>query len=140
MNLHTSTSNRFAFLGLRKLRFAMIFTLLLGFSAPTFTAFAQDTAAPTKQADGKADGKAADPKAKQGAKSDTATTFEAGGDIATQDLPAWPFVYIAYVCFWILLLGYVGYLWRQQRTLDTRINQVNKRLDDIDQALDDLES
>jgi hypothetical protein len=66
-------------------------------------------------------------------------SFEALKDgVVRENLPGWPFLYGAYGFILFCLLAYIIFLWSRQRTLDAKIAQVDRRLTEVDQALDKL--
>jgi len=65
--------------------------------------------------------------------------FEAGGTVPKENLPAWPFLYGAYFCFWALLFGYMIYTWRRSVQISGRIAHLDARLDQIDADIERIE-
>ncbi len=80
----------------------------------------------------------ADPPAAE-KKADSSMGFEATTEVPKDNLPGWPFLYGAYTCIWVLLLGYVIFMWRKQSALTAQIGRVDKRLDELDRAIEALD-
>jgi CcmD family protein len=54
--------------------------------------------------------------------------FTVGGNVVHENLPATPFVFIAYAIVWAVLLGYVFLLWRRAGRVASELERVNARL------------
>lgn len=54
--------------------------------------------------------------------------FTVGGNVVHENLPATPFVFIAYGVVWTALLIYVWMLWRKAGRLGQELARVNERL------------
>jgi CcmD family protein len=54
--------------------------------------------------------------------------FTVGGNIVHENLPATPFVFIAYGIVWVVLLFYVFTIWRRVGRVDQELARVNQRL------------
>jgi CcmD family protein len=67
------------------------------------------------------------------------TAFKASNEAPKENLPGWPFLYGAYSLIWLLLFGYVVFLWKKHLAIEAQLARVNKRMDDFDGALEALE-
>lgn len=56
-----------------------------------------------------------------------------------ENLPGWPFLYGAYSVIWLLIFGYIGFMWFKQMQISSQIGEMDRRLDSIDQIIEDLE-
>ena len=56
-----------------------------------------------------------------------------------ENLPGWPFLYGAYSVIWLLIFGYIGFMWFKQMQISRQIGEMDRRLDSIDQIIEDLE-
>jgi hypothetical protein len=77
--------------------------------------------------------------AQQADKPSNSVGFQAVEGPIKENLPGWPFLYGAYTVLWVLMMGYVIFLWLRQRKLDDQIARVDQRLAQIDQKLDALD-
>ena len=78
-------------------------------------------------------------KATAGTPSEVSTAFKASDEAPKENLPAWPFLFGAYGFMWLLVFGYIVFLWRKHVAIEAQLDRVNKRMDDFDGALDALE-
>ncbi len=74
------------------------------------------------------------------AQTDPSQAFEAATGPPKENLPAWPFLYGAYFCIWLLLFAYVGFTWLRNVQLSHRIASLDTRLDKLDAQLEGLEA
>lgn len=73
------------------------------------------------------------------AQTDPSQAFEAATGPPKENLPAWPFLYGAYICIWLLLFAYVAFTWLRNVQLSHRIAGLDARLDELDAKLEGLE-
>jgi hypothetical protein len=73
------------------------------------------------------------------AQTDPSQAFEAATGPPKENLPAWPFLYGAYFCIWVLLFAYVGLTWLRNVQLSHKIAGLDARLDRLDAQLEGLE-
>ncbi len=64
-----------------------------------------------------------------GGAEDRATTFQAVSGNQGEHYSGEVLLVSAYALVWALLLAWVGFVWRRQRALDTRLSELEKILD-----------